>query len=198
MLKINGLRLYLHIISQTPNKPDRIRDLHFDNKKQFFRVDFVGEDAYSYIVNGEDASIIYKGKKEIPEAAKEKYKLSKERAKMYRNYFVYLYGMPMKILDPGAHIHDKVERVEFYGMDVLKLKVTYDEAVGKDIWYFYFDPTTFALKAYQFFHDESKNDGEYILFEDEVIEDGIRFPATRKWYYNKDGGFLGADVLKGE
>jgi len=67
--------------------------------------------------------------------------------------------------------------------------------VGKDIWYFYFDKKTVALIGYRFYHDESKNDGEYITLDGEEIIQGIRIPKNRKWYYNKDDKFLGADFL---
>ena len=50
--------------------------------------------------------------------------------------------------------------------------------------------------GYRFYHVEEKNDGEYITLEGEEKIKGIRFPKTRKWYYNKDDKFLGADILE--
>ena len=47
---------------------------------------------------------------------------------------------------------------------------------------FLFDKKTFALKQYQFFHDELKNDGEYIILEDEIIVGGIKMPKNRSWF----------------
>jgi len=123
------------------------------------------------------------------------YRIAKDRALMYRNYYTYLYGMPMKLKDPGTKIHPDVTKVTKLGIEYNKIKVTYEESVGKDTWYFYFDPNTNALQAYQFFKDESKNDGEFILFEGELIVDGIKLPKDRKWYYNVDGKYLATDVL---
>ncbi len=28
--------------------------------------------------------------------------------------------------------------------------------VGEDTWYFYFDPLTYAMEVYQFYHEEEK------------------------------------------
>ena len=70
----------------------------------------------------------------------------------------------MKLKDKGTVIHEKVKAKKFKGKDYLVLKVTYDENVGKDTWYFYFNPKTYAMEVYQFFKDESKNDGEYIFY----------------------------------
>ena len=102
----------------------------------------------------------------------------------------------MKLKDPGAHIVPDIQVVEFYGKTYYKMKVTYDPEVGKDTWYFYFNTKTYALEAYQFFKDESKNDGEYILFEGLKTIDRIKIPSNRKWYYNKDEKYLATDVLK--
>ena len=78
------------------------------------------------------------------------------------------------------------------------MKVTYKKEVGNDIWYFYFDPSTYAMEVYQFFHDESKNDGEYILLSGMETINGIKMPKNRAWYYNKDDKYLATDVLNGK
>ncbi|MDB4303987.1 DUF6503 family protein, partial [Desulfosarcina sp.] len=80
--------------------------------------------------------------------------------------------------------------------DYLVLKATYDETVGSDIWYFYFDPETYAIEVYQFFHDESKNDGEYILLTEKETISNIKIPKNRAWYTNKEDKLLGTDILK--
>ncbi|MCV6629519.1 MAG: DUF6503 family protein, partial [Flavobacteriaceae bacterium] len=62
--------------------------------------------------------------------------------------------------------------------------------------YFYFDPDTYAMEVYQFFHDETKNDGEYILLTETKEISGIKMPKNRAWYYNKDNTYLGTDKLQ--
>ena len=101
----------------------------------------------------------------------------------------------MKLRDEGTIIHQKVEKKTFKGKDYLVLKVSYDEAVGKDTWYFYFNPNTYAMEVYQFFKDESKNDGEYILLSGLEDINGIKMPKKRAWYYNNNNGYLGTDYL---
>jgi len=73
--------------------------------------------------------------------------------------------------------------------------VTYDEAVGSDIWQFYFNPDTYAMEVYQFFKGTDETTGEYILLSDEMEIKGIKFPKDRAWYYNKDGEYLATDRL---
>lgn len=78
---------------------------------------------------------------------------------------------------------------------MLQIKVTYDAAVGGDIWYFYFDPSSFALSGYRFYHDESLNDGEYILLENETSVGALRIPAKRHWYTHQGNRYLGSDEI---
>lgn len=122
--------------------------------------------------------------------------ISCDRTNMMKNYYTFLYGLPMKLKDPGTIVAEKVTRKTFKGKEYLVLKAEYDKDVGNDTWYFYFDPETFAMEVYQFFHDETKNDGEYILLSELVEVSGIKIPKVRAWYYNKDDRYLGTDTLQ--
>ena len=97
-----------------------------------------------------------------------------ERTVMFKNYYTYLYGLPMKLKDPGTHIDPVVRKTTFKGKEYLVLRVTYDEAVGSDIWQFYFNPKTYAMEVYQFFKGADEKTGEYILLTDEVEVQGIK------------------------
>jgi hypothetical protein len=101
----------------------------------------------------------------------------------------------MKLKDPGTIIEEKVESTTFQGTPCYAMKVRYSPEVGQDIWYFYVDKETYALIGYRFYHEESKNDGEYITLEGEETVCQMKLPKTRKWYVNKDDKFLGADIL---
>ena len=125
----------------------------------------------------------------------QKFRLTEERFEMMHNYYRYLWFAPLILHDPGTHLAENAESTFFNGIKVWEIKVNYDPAVGSDIWYFYFDQTTYALKGYRFYHDESKQDGEYIILEGEVERNGIRIPASRKWYMHQDDKYLGNDIL---
>jgi len=139
----------------------------------------------------------YNGNRDLTEEEKAQFRLRCSDHETYANYYQYLWGLPMKLRDPGTIIAPTVWKETINGKEYLKIKVTYDPEVGGDIWYFYFHPDTYALSAYRFYHDESANDGEYILLEGEETHSGIRFPAKRSWYINADHRFLGYDQLLG-
>ena len=136
------------------------------------------------------------GSEEITEEDRETYGLKCERLRWLRNYYAYLWGLPMKLRDEGTLLDPDVERIELKGRPVVALRVTYDAAVGKDTWYFYLDPETAALVAYRFYHDEAKGDGELIELEGQVEAAGMRLPKARTWITNADGRLLGTDTLE--
>ena len=187
----------LDFVVTRPNKPNGDRTVFIDNKNEHFLFVAKYENGeLEYEVDKGSPHTLWNGEESIPEEVAKKYRVTKDRSIMYRNYYTYLYGMPMKLLDPGTQISPEVQEVDFYGKRYYKLKVTYDPQVGKDSWYFYFNTKTYALEAYQFFKDESKNDGEYILFEGLRTIDRIKMPKDRKWYFNKDEKYLATDILK--
>lgn len=179
-----------------PGKENTKRKVFINNKKKLFQFwAQYDEGLLSYEVDKDLGSATWNGSDEVPEDMAKKYRISTDRAIMYRNYYTYLYGMPMKLKDQTAIVDPKVEQVEFYGKIYDRIRVTYDPVAGDDIWYFYFNPGNHALEAYQFFHDEEKNDGEYILFEETHEVDNVIIPRIRKWYYNKDEKYIASDIL---
>jgi len=187
----------LFITMEIPERANRDSEIVINLPEEYFYVKAIRDNVTTeYILNKDACEIKLNGKNDLSDEIKEAYKLSCQSATLYKDYYTYLYGLPMKLNDPGTLIHETVERKSFKGKDYLVLKATYDEAVGKDTWYFYFDPETYAMEIYQFFHDEAKNDGEYILLTDEVIINNIKMPKNRAWYTNKEDKLLGIDILK--
>jgi len=148
-----------------------------------------------YIIDNDSCNLKLNFSEVIADRYRDSLQINCKRGKMLKDYYTYLYGLPMKLKDPGTKVDPKVVRKTFKGKEYLRLKVTYEATVGEDTWYFYFDPKTYAMEVYQFYHDEAKNDGEYILLTDIMEVNGINMPKTRAWYYNKDNDYLGTDVL---
>ncbi|MDT7832550.1 DUF6503 family protein [Flavobacteriaceae bacterium S356] len=187
----------LHVSMETPNNPNRDSNIKIDLPNEFFYVKAKsGKNTTEYTVDKEKCLITFNGDATPADSIKKKYRLSCKRAELYKNYYTYLYGLPMKLKDPGTIIDTKVTKKKFKGKEYLVLKATYKKEVGKDIWYFYFDPKTYAMEVYQFYHNESKNDGEYILLSEMETINDIKMPKKRAWYMNKDAKYLGTDILK--
>lgn len=184
------------VTMSTPDAKKRISAIQLNLPKEYFQVQSTKEDVVIVqTVDKGECKLMLNGSADLTNEDKKTHRLTCERAEMYKNYYTYLYGLPMKLKDPGTIVAPKIQKKTFKGKEYLVLKATYEKEVGGDIWYFYFDPQTYAMEVYQFFRDEAKPDGEYILLTGEEEISGIKFPKNRAWYYNKDDGYLGTDVL---
>ena len=188
----------IELLSKRPAGEDRNTTIFLSHKEGRFGMEMKrdGLEITTTTQDGEceatvDGSVSYTSEQE------EKYRLHCEGIVRWRDYHGYMLGLPMKLNDPGTLLDPEAQKDTFMDKEVLALKVTYEASVGEDTWYFYLNPESYALIGTRFFHDESKNDGEYIIFEGEVEHEGIRLPKTRKWYYNSNGEFLGEDEIVG-
>jgi hypothetical protein len=181
---------------ETPNRPLRTTKITLDFPQQYFKcsVERGGVSTAAEWKAGNCSHRLEGSTSFTAEQAKE-HGLNCERTNKMRDYYVYLYGLPMKLKDPGTHLDPKVYTKTLNGVSYYCLKVTYDEKVGKDTWYFYLDKTTAQLRHYQFYHNEAENDGEYILLSGEENVGGIKMPKDRAWYMNADNRYLGTDFL---
>ncbi len=187
-----SLRLY----ETRPGSDYRLTDLRIDNENGSFTLDRQTGPEHVYRYTDADTCIVHvNGEEKMFVQAEEINSLRCRDNARYLNYYTYLWGLPMKLRDAGTVIVPTVHRRDYHGQELLELKVTYDPFVGGDTWYFYFDPETYALSGYQFYHDEAANDGEYILLEDEVEVGGMRLPAKRYWYTHGDRRYLGSDLV---
>ena len=184
-----------NVTMKIPTKSDRHSIISLDLLHEYFQLYVIQDNiSYEYTLDKQNCNINY-NEHIATEEEKTANNLSCERAKMYQNYYSYLYGLPMKLKDAGTIIHEKVVLKKFKGKDYLVLKASYEKEVGEDTWYFYFDSTTYAMEVYQFYHEEEKNDGEFILLSGLEIVNGIKMPKKRAWYYNKGEKYLGTDFL---
>jgi hypothetical protein len=186
----------LNITMKMPDGSVRLSEIKIDLPRQFFQVNSTKDRVQiQRTVNKGQCELQLNGSSAISEEEQKKHRLSCDNAKMYRDYYTYLYGLPMKLKDPGTIIHSKTQRKTFKGKEYVVLKVAYEKEVGDDIWYFYFDPNSYAMEVYQFFHEEAKNDGEYILLSEIEEVSNIKIPKVRTWYYNEGDELLGTDFL---
>lgn len=108
-----------------------------------------------------------------------------------RNYYVYLWGLPMKLRDPGTRLEPELTEEEFRGRPCYVLNVRYE----KDVWFYYIDKENHALKGYMFYQDEANKQGEVIYLDEEELLDGMKIPKNRTWYTTPDHELLGTDIL---
>ena len=134
------LQQKLFIKMSYPDGRTRLSEVKIDLPQEFFSLKAkTGEDVSQYTLSKGECSLMLNGSTDISEKEKKTHRLNCERAESMKNYYQYLYGLPMKLKDKGTQLSPTVATKKFKGKEYKVLKVTYDEAVGKDTWYFYFD-----------------------------------------------------------
>jgi hypothetical protein len=186
---------YLYKI-QRENQADRAFGLVLDWKNDFFqyRVKNDSIDYFQLFKKGDCKSSINGNSKPTSDQII-KYQLDCDRTKYLKNVYFYLFGLPFKLKDEGVIIHDLVEEVIFNEKASFKIKVSFDEKVGSDIWYFYIDKQTFLMNGYQFYHNYLKNDGEFIYLKNYEKINGVFIAKTKLWHWNKDQKHFRTDAI---
>ncbi len=128
-------------------------------------------------------------------ADREKYDLNSKSVKFLHSFYMYLYGLPMKLQDEGAIIDRNVRSEVFKGKTYQTLGVTYKPEMGEEVWTFFMDPETSAMQAYRFMFSPGSAEGEYVLLDEIVEVDGMKIPKVRKWFLVKGDQYLGTDKL---
>jgi len=120
------------------------------------------------------------------EANRYKKRLNCKSAKWDKNINSYLFGLPMKLLDPEAIINDTIFERTYNDIKYDVVKVNYEPLDKKRVWYFYFDQKSHVFKLCKFTSREDENKGgEYIIYNNEVEIDGMKLFGQQVILYNK-------------
>ncbi|MEO1253669.1 MAG: DUF6503 family protein [Bacteroidota bacterium] len=171
------LKSTFHFKETRPSEADRFTVVTLDNSVSFMKINRNEEEVYELKNN---AAEVLKGNRD------------KDRALVLRDYYLYLWGLPMKLRDESTPqmVVTYSEKVE--GNDTYVLRVPYDE----DTWYFYFDKNSGKMLQYKFYQDKEESKGELITLEGEVLVQGIKIPQKRSWYTLPEMKYLGTDILE--
>lgn len=172
----NGLKTKLMFTETRPSGDDRFSSIEIDNTRSYMKINRNDEEIY---VVDEDSSSVLTGDKEPA------------RGLMLRNYYLYLWGLPMKLMDEGTPFDQTVTEEDFNGILCYVLRVVYE----KDTWYFHIDKSSGRMLEYKFYQDEKAGKGEVIRLEDEIMVGGIKVPQKRSWYSLPEMKYLGTDIL---
>ncbi|THH34970.1 DUF6503 family protein [Neolewinella litorea] len=189
----------LTLAESRPGDDTRLTEFTLSPVASYFSIEQQsGGERFTLGLTGNDFRYTYLGQSALPDSLRRARHLTRERTQVLRDYYGYLWGLPMKLTDPGTLLQPQVHRVWYDGRELLELEVRYTPEAGGDVWFFLFDPETFALSGYRFYHAaEGPGTGEYILLEDETEVAGLRLPAVRHWYQTAENRYLGTDRVVG-
>lgn len=108
-----------------------------------------------------------------------------------KNFYTYVWGLPMKLKDPGIKPEEDFVKMTLRGKEVYEVKVNYDAENFK----FYFDSKTFQLEFFSFLKNDTSGHGEFIILKDLYEFNGIKFPAHKTWTNLSDTSLIGTNVV---
>ena len=188
----------LRLEETRPNQPSRFRTITID--RPGMKVDiFEDLDSLTLLQGYRDGApyVEVNGQPGATNAEIRALALTANRITYLHHYYLYLYGIPMKLLeDEATLIGNEVQVVNFHGYDAYRVTISYGEPWHEHDWAFYFDTDTFAMVAYQFWRRSPTEDGEYVLLEGMETIAGIRQPKIRTWYTNVDDENIARDILE--
>ncbi len=116
----------------------------------------------------------------------------------FRDYYSYLIGMPMKLLDSEAVINDTIFERTYNDIKYDVIKVNYNPIDKEPVWYFYFNKKNHAFELCKFTSIEDENKGgEYIIYKQEKNIQDMRLKSQQIWLYNTpELDTLGIDNLQ--
>ncbi len=190
----------LEVLTTAPKQKDRTSYIDINLPEKSFELISKRGDLINEYRVFKDSVTAAKMDLSLPDSTFAMEKEDFKRAIFMRDYYTYLYGLPMKLKDKGTIVSYETQRKMLNNKEYVVMRVDYDPTVGSDVWFFYFDPTTYRMEAYQFYRQKQPRiidaeTGEYILLSEELEVNGMKIPKVRKWYYNKDKKYLATDAL---
>ena len=110
-----------------------------------------------------------------------------------QNFYTYIWGLPMKLQDPGVFPKKGFTRLHFNEIPCYAVQVHYEA----ENFEFYFDSLDFQLRGFRFIKNDGSGKGELITADGLLEFDGIRFPRKKTYCSLPDSAFGGTnEVLK--
>ena len=110
----------LELHESRPDGTIRSVAVTLDKKSERFiyEADINGDQVFRSQI-GEQISVLLNGSAEIDPASAKKYRLSEEEVVFFRNYYLFLYGIPAKLKDAGTNMQEFAVKATFMGQPAM-------------------------------------------------------------------------------
>lgn len=108
-----------------------------------------------------------------------------------KNFYTYIWGLPMKLKDPGEYLQDSVKLDTIQNFPLHVITAIYE----KETFQFYFHQQTGELKCFEFVKNDGSNHGEFVYLKGIKEHYGIKFPQHRTWTTLKNGSLIGTNEV---
>ena len=96
------------VVMKSPKNTERITRIYMDHTKGRFELNATrGDENTQYILGPNQCDITFNGRSEFTPEEIKTHRLDCSQAQRMKNYYTYLYGLPMKLKDPGTQLDPK-------------------------------------------------------------------------------------------
>ena len=102
----------------TPNQSPLISDITINLPAEYFSFTAVRDSITQGYILSKNTCILHYINKELSQEESENKNVPSEHATFYKNYYTYLYGLPIKLKDKGTYLNPEIERKRFKGKEL--------------------------------------------------------------------------------
>lgn len=147
----------------------------------------VPNDSFSYSNTFRNEQVSYAGVECVSES---KQGLCAEK-QWTKNFYTYIWGLPMKLKDKGTELNSNVIDTVFFEIPCYALNVKYEA----ENWLYFVNKKSFQLEGFQFIFNKDATKGEVVRNLGTTKLSTINIPSERIWYDLK-GKELGTDIVQ--
>lgn len=186
----------LYIQEPRPQNPPRYSIVTFDNASAAFEL-LRNRDQYlcTYQVSADGKpNILLDGQENFSADLVEKYRLVPQRSLDYKNFYSFMYGLPMSFIDKYKTL-ENAQTTVFNGQAALVVETELKEAMISKHWRLFFHLENYKFLGIEILDMEKPGEGERIVFDGSIHLQGMRLPRMHHWYELKTYEYSGSDII---
>lgn len=96
-----------------------------------------------------------------------------------KNFYTYVWGLPMKLTDPNVIPNPEWTMDSLNGFSCYAVRINYES----ENYTFYFDQNDYQLRGFQFLKNDQSGKGEIVHLDGIYQFQNIKFPKKRTWLH---------------
>ncbi|WP_271784669.1 DUF6503 family protein [Aquimarina algiphila] len=192
----NTTSIEIQIQEPRISNPKRYSILKLNNRSGTFELSRNREGhivKYSINEKGEN-SVLLDDNEVIDSLVIKKYGLDTSRNSNYRRFYSMMYGLPMSIPEYLKTINDGGE-VIFNKEACYKIVIELKEPIITKFWNVYISKKSNYVVGVEIFHEDDKEKGERMYFENLIEINEMKLPRIRHWLDLKNNDYGGSDII---
>jgi hypothetical protein len=191
--------MIFHMRIQEPRvgNPERFSNVFLNKGTGAFRLERNREDKIAAYIIKEDGTneVTLDGCQKFTEVEAKTYWLDPKINYRYKEYYKYLFGLPIILNDAERFKFISSEETSWKGQEAITYTFNLTTPIFSPQWKLTFTKEDHVLQRLDFYDPENPEEGEYLLFYGKHQVGSITIPRMKHWYDKKNDEYLGSDII---